>query len=276
MKCANLLLMSLCCTLAGSKAQSSKSPTSAWYPYSGAYSKDFFNAFSVYANPASMAFLNRFSAGAYGERRFMLNELGNYSAVIAMPTSSGNFAFTADYFGFKAYNETTLGISYGRKIGEMIYIGARFKYHSVLIQSYGKASTLNAEIGSIFKLTSQLWSGFSVDNPFPGKLGKESDEKLTPLFKAGLGYTLSPACYFGFTVFKEENQDPGIQIGVQYRPIKQLFAGAGIVTGNHAWYIGVGYLYKNLRLDITASFHNRLGMSPGLLLLYDPTQQEAE
>lgn len=276
MKCANLLLMSLYCIIAGSKAQSSKSPTSAWYSYSGTYSKDFSTAFSVYANPASLAIINRFSAGAYGEKRFMLSELGNYSAVIAIPTSSGNFALTADYFGYKAYNETTLGISYGRKIGELAYIGARFKYQSVLIQSYGKASTINAEIGSIFQLTPQLWSGLSVENPFPVRFGKERDEKLTPLYKAGVGYTLSPACYFGLTVFKEEDHDPGIHIGVHYRPIKQLFAGAGIVTVNHSWYFGAGYLYKNLRLDFTVSFHNRLGMSPGLLLLYDPTQQAAE
>lgn len=276
MKCANLLLMVLCCASIKGKTQSLESPATAWNPLSGAYSTDFSTAFSVYSNPASMAFINRFSVGAYGEKRFMLSEMGNYSAVIAIPTSSGNFAFTADYFGYKEYNETTLGISYGRKIGELVNIGARFKYHSVLIQSYGKASTVNAEIGSLFRLTSQLWSGFSVDNLFPGRLGKESGEKITPVYKAGVGYTLSPSCYFGVTVFKEENQDPGINIGVQYRPIKQLFAGAGIVTGNHSWYIGVGYLYKNLRLDITVSFHNRLGMSPGLLLLYDATQQEAE
>lgn len=276
MKCANLLLVPLCSASIWGNAQSTISPAAASYPLSGAYSKNFSTAFSVYANPASLAGINHFSAGAYGERRFMLNELSSYAAVVAIPSSSGNFAFTAEYFGYKAYNETTLGIGYGRKIGEQVYIGARFNYYSVLIQTYGKAAAVNAELGGIFRLTDNLWSGFSVDNLFPGRLGKESGEKLTQVYKAGIGYALSQVCYFDATVIKASDQDAGIHVGVQYRPIKQLFATTGIDTGNRSWYIGLGYLYKNLRIDITASFHNRLGMSPGLLLLYEAKKPEAE
>lgn len=276
MKSANLLLTAFCCIALNSNAQTTSSPVSAYYLLSGAYSKDFSDAFTVYANPASLAGIDRFSAGVYGERRFMLAETGNYAAVIAIPSAFGNFAFTAEYFGYKAYNETTLGIGYGRKIGNQVYIGARFNYYSVLIQSYGKASTVNAEAGSLFQLTPQLWSGFSVANPFPGRLGKQTGEKLARVYKAGIGYTLSQLCLLGATVIKEESRAPSVHFGMQYRPVKQLFVRAGIVTGNHGWYAGLGYLWKNLRIDITASFHDRLGMSPGLLLLYQAPQTEAE
>lgn len=275
MQSANLLLTVLYCIVLNSNAQTTSSPAPA-YLLSGAYSKDFSDAFTVYANPASLAGTDRLSAGVYGEQRFMLAEAGSYAAVVAIPSAPGNFAFTAGYFGYKAYNETTLGISYGRKIGEQVYIGARFNYYSVLIPSYGKASTLNAEAGSLFQLTPQLWSGFSVANPFAGRLGKQTGEKLARVYKAGIGYTLSQLCFLGATVIKEENHAPSVHFGIQYRPIKQLFVRTGIVTGNHSWYAGLGYLWKNLRVDITVSFHDRLGMSPGLLLLYQSPQTEAE
>ncbi|MBN8861030.1 MAG: hypothetical protein J0H29_21745 [Sphingobacteriales bacterium] len=276
MKNANLIMVLLCYATLPSNAQNARQPVVTWYASSGAYSKDFSDAFTVYTNPASLAGTDHFSAGVYGEQRFMLTETGNYAAVIAIPSASGNFALTAEYFGYKAYNETTLGIGYGRKIGEQVYIGARFNYYSVLIQSYGKASTLNAEAGSLFQLTPQLWSGFSVANLFPGRLGKQTGEKLARVYKAGIGYTLSQLCFFGATVIKEENSVPSAHFSIQYRPIRQLFARAGILTGNHSWYAGLGYLWKNLRMDITASFHDRLGMSPGLLLLYEAPQTETE
>ena len=48
--------------------------------------------------------------GVYGERRFLLAETNMFSAVVAMPTEQGNFGFQADYFGYKNYNESQLGL----------------------------------------------------------------------------------------------------------------------------------------------------------------------
>jgi hypothetical protein len=34
-------------------------------------------------------------------------------------------------------------------------------------------------------------------------------------------------------------------------------------------YAGLGLAWNNLRLDISASYHQQLGVSPGLLLIYN-------
>jgi hypothetical protein len=41
------------------------------------------------------------SAGFYGEKRFLLAEMNLYSAIIAVSTQQGDFAFQAHYFGNK-------------------------------------------------------------------------------------------------------------------------------------------------------------------------------
>ncbi|MFT3702381.1 MAG: hypothetical protein QM802_08430 [Agriterribacter sp.] len=268
MKSANLLLILYCYLTVPGLSQSTLSPQASHYLSSGAYSKNFSDAFSSVANTAALASIKNFTAGVYGERRFMLAEIGLYSSVIALPTKSGNFALTTQYFGYKAYNETEISIGYGRKVAEKIDVGARFNYHSVRIPAYGNASALNFDIGAIIHITEQLSSGISVHNPFNSKLGKNSDERLNAVYRAGLGYEFSANFFTAVEVIKEQGTNTSIHAGFQYKPIKQLFARAGIVTGNTSYYFGAGYLYKDLRLDVTVSIHQQLGLSPGLLLLY--------
>ncbi len=67
-------------------AQTLRRPSVAGYIGLGAYSLHQTDVFSFTANQASLAKIKNISAGAYGERRFLLSELGNYTLVIAMPT----------------------------------------------------------------------------------------------------------------------------------------------------------------------------------------------
>ncbi|MFT3945692.1 MAG: hypothetical protein QM763_03705 [Agriterribacter sp.] len=275
MKIANLLTYFLCLNIY-SQSQNVRSPVVAWYTSSGAYSKNFSDIFSINNNIAALAAVKNFSAAVYGEKRFMLAELGLYSTVLAIPTSSGNFSLSANYYGYKAYNESEISIGYGRKLGDKVDIGATFNYFSLHIPSYGKASALNFDIGAIFHITEQLHSGINIYNPLSSKFGRHTDEKLMSVYKAGLGYDFSASFFSGVEVIKEQGGATGIHASFQYKPIVQLFARAGIVTSNHSWYAGIGYLFKELRVDVTVSMHQQLGISPGILLLYAIKKQEKE
>lgn len=275
MKSANLLIV-LCCAYIHSAAQNTRSPIVAWYTSSGTYSKNFSDVFAVNSNAAALAAVKHFSAAAYGEKRFMLAELGLYSAVLAKSTQSGNFSLSLDYYGYKEYNESQIALGYARKINDRIDIGAKFNYFSLRIPSYGKASAYNFDIGAVFHITEQLHSGINIYNPLSSRLGKNTGDKLMPVYRAGLGYELSSSFFTGVEIIKEMGGTTGINASFQYKPVNYLFARAGIVTSNHTWYAGIGYLYKNMRLDVTASMHRQLGISPGVLLLYDLKKQTTE
>ncbi|MCC6289189.1 MAG: hypothetical protein IT249_15020 [Chitinophagaceae bacterium] len=276
MKSANLLVLLLCCICMHSQSQNSRSPIVAWYTSSGAYSKNFSDVFSINNNIAALATVKNFSAAVYGEKRFMLSALGLYSAVLATSTSSGNFSLSANYYGYAAYNESEISIGYGRKLSDKVDIGVKFNYFSLLIPSYGKAAAFNFDAGAVFHITEQLHSGINIYNPLSSKLGKHTAEKLMPVYKAGLGYDFSASFFTGVEVIKEQGGATGIHASFQYKPITQIFARAGIVTSNHLWYAGIGYLFKDLRVDITVSMHQQLGISPGILLLYTIKKQEKE
>ena len=276
MKSANLLTAALLCLNASGFTQTLHTPLASYYPSSGAYSKNFTDALSLSSNIAALSALNNFSAGVYGERKFMLEEISLYTAAIIMPTSSGNFALQADYFGYEAYNESQIGIAFGIPLSNKAGIGAKFNYYNLRIPSYLNASAINFEIGSIIHISDQLHTGISIYNPLSSSLGKNTGEKIASVYKAGLGYEMSASFFTQLEIIKEKDKDVNVHAGLQYRPIKQLFARAGIFTGTSSCYFSVGYLYRQLRMDFSVGFHQQLGISPGLLLLYQLNKSAKE
>ena len=115
-----LLLLSIHFIING---QAVRRPVTAVYTGLGAYSIDHVDVFSFTNNQASLAQMKNASAGVYGERRFMLEELSLYQLAIAVPTNSGNFGVKAGYFGFSDYNESQMGLAYARKLGSKLDVG---------------------------------------------------------------------------------------------------------------------------------------------------------
>ncbi|MCB0777451.1 MAG: hypothetical protein KDB99_14155 [Chitinophagaceae bacterium] len=256
------------------QAQVLRRPVAAPYTSLGAYSIRHNDILSVTANAASLAQLNDFAAGVYAERRFLLNELNNYSFVAGLPTSSGNFAIGADYSGFTEFNETKLGLAYARKLGSKVDIGARFNYNGIRIAGYGNDAAVSFETGVILHLTDQLHTGVYVSNPVGGKFGKDQQEKISSVYSAGFGYDASEKFLLSVEIQKEEDQPVNVNAGMQYKFIPQLMARLGVSSATSSLWSGVGILFNSFRLDVSASFHQQLGITPGVLLIYQFKSQK--
>lgn len=255
------------------KAQTLQKPLQSSYTGLGAYSSVHTDIFSFINNQASLAGLKNFSAGVFGERRFMLNELNNYMAVAGIPTHSGNFGLKATYSGFTDYNETQLGLAYARKLGKKVDIGAQFNYNGIRIAGYGNASAISFELGSILHITDKLHAGIQVNNPVGGKFGKEQ-EKLPSVYSFGVGYDASEKFMLTAEVEKEENQPINVNAGFQYRFIEQLQVRAGVSSAASIVWAGVGVRLNAVRIDITSNYHPHLGITPGLMLVFDLKKQQ--
>jgi len=250
-----------------SAAQSLRYSVSMPYLSTGAYSSKQADVFSFTNNQAALGSLKSAAVGIYGERRFMLTENSLYALAAAIPTSLGNIGIQLNYAGFRNFNESKIGLAYGRSLGSKVDIGVQFNYYGYRIPSYGNASTVNFEIGAIVHFTDRLSAGIHIYNPVAGKLGKSSDEKLAAAYKLGAGYDASDNFYVSAEIIKEEDKPVNVNGTVQYQFKKQFFVRAGFVSETSSGFGGVGISWKNLRLDIAANYHPQLGFSPGLLLI---------
>ena len=251
-------------------SQTVRTPISAGYLGLGAYSNTHIDVFSFHANQAALAKATNISIGFYGEKRFFLNELSLYNGVAVLPSNSGNFGLDARYYGFADYNETQLGLAYARGLGSKLDVGVQFNYYSVRVAGYGSVSTINFEAGAILHLTDQLNAGVHVYNPVGGTLGKNAEEeKLASLYSVGLGYQPSDKVFVSAEVEKQEDQPVNVKAGIQYKFLRQLTARGGVETATSSMYFGIGFGWKLIRIHAVASYHPQLGITPGLVLIFD-------
>jgi hypothetical protein len=262
-----LLCYVFCFLFSQLKSQTFQTPVAVIYTKTNTYSSVQKDAFSFTGNQAALAGLKDFSVGIYGERRFMLADLNSYQFAIAMPTSSGNFGLQANYFGSSEFNQSRWGLAYARNLGK-IDVGAQFNYHQIKIAGYGNAFAMNFDAGAIVHISDQFQTGIHIYNPTRVSFGKNREDKLPMIYSFGLGYDASEKFFIGTEIEKVEDQPVNINTGLQYSFDEKLFARAGVSSATSLFYLGAGFLWNGFRIDVTASLHPSLGVSPGLLLVY--------
>jgi len=272
------LILPFILLLAGitANSQNLRRPVPATYTGLGAYSFTHADVFSFTANQASLAQLKNISAGVYGERRFMLNELNNYTAAVGVHSSSGNFGLKANYYGFSDYNETQLGLAYARKLGTKVDLGAQFNYNGIRISGYGNDAAISFELGTVLHVTDKLHAGVHINNPVGGKFGKDQQEKLASVYTFGMGYEASEKFFVSAEIVKEEDQPVNVNAGLQYKFIPQLLARVGMSTVTSTAWMGIGLSWKSLRVDVTAAYHPQLGVTPGLMLIIQNKKMDVD
>jgi hypothetical protein len=255
----------LCCCGIAVFGQTIRFPVSATYTRLAAYSSRQSDVLS-FANQAALASLQKFTAGVYGERRFLLEDLGVYQLAAALPTAFGNFGWQMSYNGSPVYNESHIGLAYARTLGP-VDIGAQFNYHAIGAGGYGKAAGVTMEAGIIFRVTDAVRTGIHVYNPTGEGLMK-TEEVLPVIYSAGIGYDVSEFFFAALEIQKAEALPVNVNAGLQYIFHKKLLARAGISTAATGFYFGAGVVLDQFRLDITVAAHPVLGISPGLALIY--------
>ncbi len=135
-------------------SQSLLKPIAASYIGLGAYSIHHVDVFSVNEQTRRRSRKLKLLQLVFMEKKdFYWQQTNMFSGIVAVPTKDGNFAFQADYFGFKNYNESQLGIAYARNVGNKLDLGIKFNYYSFRIPGFENPSTINFEIGAIVHLT---------------------------------------------------------------------------------------------------------------------------
>lgn len=223
---------------------------------------------SVQNNQAGLGFLKQSQVATYGENRFKLSNL-NFGAIAgAVKTKYGTFGLNMNYFGYSVYSEQKFGFSYGRAFGEKFAFGFRMNYQLLAIREYGSVGTPTIEGGVLYKVNKQLITGFHVSNPTMQKLDKASTERLPTIARIGIQYLPSEKVSLLAEVQKDMELNPQVKVGAEYRVQNKLALRAGLSSNPFLNTFGLGYNYKNLQLDMAASVHPQLGISPHASLTF--------
>ncbi len=261
------------CTVVCTLGKSLLCAQSVWLPAGpqqavGAYSVQFQHVLTAQHNQAALAHLDEFTAGAYAERRFMLQALNLYMAAVALPTTSGTFGLFVQHFGYSAFQQQKLGFAYGRTLGSKVSIGLQADYLSMSMQQYGRAATVSFEAGCLLHITPQLHAGIHAFNPTGQQLYKDAKEAVPVVYSAGAGYEVSADFLLSAALIRENDRSLTTRLMCAYRVIPQLSLQLAIATDPQQSGGGIDFSWQALRLFISGSYHPQLGISPATAIVW--------
>lgn len=238
----------------------------------GNASSTFTDINSSFSNQAGLGFLEEISFVASGETRFLNTGIYGVSFAAGIPVQKvGTLGISIQHLGNEAYNEQKIGIAYARQLFKRLSIGAQVDYLGARVAEYGAVHTGTFELGLLAKITDEFTLGFHTFSPIRIKLPTaqlQVMDKLPALFKLGAAY--QPAKQVLLTAELEKNLDYPFngKFGVEYRPLDLLALRAGVQTAPFSASFGLGVQWAGVQLDIASSYHQALGFTPHVSLLY--------
>lgn len=255
-------------------AQSPLHSFSVAYAASTAGSRFHADPFSFLLNPAALATVPTAGAGLFAERRFNLDALRTLTLAAAVPASYGNTGATIRYYGNAVFNEIKASLVFARSLGKKVDVGAQFNYHTLHLSGYGNAAALTGALGFLIHVTERFHTGISVDNPVGGHFGINKEEQLSTVYQFETGYDVSDKLFLHTAVIKESFQPVTVNAALHYWPASQVVTKLGVSSDTGSWWVSAGYVLASFRVEISVSSHPQLGLTPGILLLFNPTKKK--
>jgi hypothetical protein len=235
----------------------------------------FADVFSTTTNQAGMAFMKNYSAGIYTDRKFVNAAINNFNGAVVIPVSPkiGTFGLSANYYGYKYYNETKIGLAYARKFGEKFSMGLQFDYLRLFVFENGSKNFFTLEFGFQYKPWKVLTIGAHIYNPIPYKVDNIVGERLPTIIKFGMGYEPSSKVLLAAEYEQDIHYKPRFKAGIEYRPIQYFHLRVGAQTTPFNISFGFGVNIKGLNIDLGTAYHPVLGFSPQVALIYSFTKK---
>ncbi|WP_367389818.1 hypothetical protein [Lewinella sp. LCG006] len=226
-----------------------------------------------WGNPAGLASLNQTSFALFAEQRFALSDIRQVSAVGAFALGESTGGLTVSYYGFEGYNEQRIGLLYGRKLGEKIQLGAQLYTLGVNIPEYGNKQVVSFELGLLTAISPSVTLAGKVTNPVRVSLLEGDD--LPSVISAGFQYQPGTQVSIFGEVEKDILYPARVRLGLEYQLLESFFLRAGIATAPSLLSFGIGYLLVDQwRLDFAASYHQYLGFTPGIGVVYSGKEKK--
>ena len=223
---------------------------------------------SVFSNQAGLVGIRNTSYSINSEQRFLLNEIRAVSAAVAHSFGkTGTLGLGVQYFGFSAYNEQRISLGYGRKLGDNFAIGTSLIWSNTAIPEYGNKGVFTFDIGMMAYISPKVSLGVEIFNPLRVKI--TDDESLPAVLKIGFLYRPSKVVRIMAEVEKDIQFGLRTHWGAEYDVLKQLVLRFGLTTRPAEFSFGFGYKVKDkLRIDVAASYHQVLGVTPALSIVF--------
>ena len=227
------------------------------------------SVFSSRHNVAGLAFLEKNAIAAGLRNNYLASNLNDYYMLSVFKTGRGRLGVDFLNYGFEAYQQLELGLSYAIKMNADWSLGARLRYaNNSIPQETITRHLLTGDIGILGK-TKNWRYGATVQNIIQSKWQGRITEAEPTLFRIGAGYSFNDQAALRAEFCKASNAPADLRFGVNYMVADALDIRFGFATLQPAVSFGFGILLKDFQVNFAATWHQQLGLSPVSDFVYE-------
>ncbi|MCK4922919.1 MAG: hypothetical protein KAS71_17840 [Bacteroidales bacterium] len=218
---------------------------------------------STHHNQAGLGFYPHFSIGFHHENKFLVEEYAMHAMALTLPAKPGTFGFSYTYLGTSLYNESKLGLGFGKQFGNGFAAGVQLNYHHNFIQGeYENPSTVSVEGGIQYKPDERITIGAHLSNPTRSVLSSFEQDTIASYLNIGVNYEALEKLVVAIQVRKSLDHELRLLGGMEYELRDNLYIRSGIMTNPILYTFGLGYKMGKLSADIAFSRHQILEFTP--------------
>lgn len=221
------------------------------------------NLWGEMAYPAAMKDLN-LAMGVFGERRFM-TDLANYDMVFRFGIGKQPLQLQILREGNSSFSNFTGAVAVSKKIDQNISLALRMGYYLDIAKGYSIRGSPLAGLGAMFRLNNRLtWAvqADGISSFFSGTGGRYFR------FRTGMGYQLSELAQVNIELIREKELPMQAFAGLRYQFSGHLTASFGYAFQLASFLFGISFDHGGIEVQVQSGFHNALGPSAGLSLIY--------
>ncbi len=235
------------------------------------------NAFSIYNNQATAAFLDHAVIGLAYHSSYFPASINDIAFTGAVPLSFGTIGGSFDYFGNSLYSEMKLGLAYALKLGKRASIGLQLDYLQSKVQNQSGEHYVTFELGVLYKPTTKSSIGAHIYNPVKWEVDEVSGEILPIVFNIGASYNPFDELVLLAELEKDIIHPFNFKGGIQYEVVQSFFVRGGFNTQPTFFSFGFGYKMKKLlTIDIASNYHLDLGFNTSVSISFEFRKKDAE
>jgi hypothetical protein len=221
-------------------------------------------ASAAFGNPSMPDTASTFSFGCYTASSFLVKELNEYGLAFTKRVLKNSFFGGGyRYKGYHLYNSSRATLAFSRFFGKTFSAGMRAEQFTIRQgDGYGKIATWNVRVGTIVRLSPQLYAATFIGVP----LRKSGPNNKVPYHFGGM-YRFSSV--FSWIIESEmSGSKPTLRTSLRYKPSPKVEFIGGIGGSPLSSSFGCVLNYGNMKMVIATAYRPVFGFSPAVELDY--------
>ncbi|WP_139215852.1 PorV/PorQ family protein [Parapedobacter composti] len=225
--------------------------------------------YSLTANPAGLAGMDRPMATITHQYHFLTTDIATQQAMLGLPTRLGTFGVAASRYGIQqGYQELRGGFTLAKRFGPQFSVGLSTVFHQLFIPYYLTNRSFSVDLGVQYALEQGTAVGFQYTNIGSARYGQDIYGTIPAYAIFGISHPMGEVRLSADAAYRSEEEVLSGHLGLEYQIGTVLCLRGGLSVNPVLQHAGFGIVWRHFVFDAAATFHPRLGTSPQIGVCY--------